>query len=289
MLLIHCVSQVARILTSEGIPAPDSGCRRHDRGLPHTTSGVWHATTIASIGRDLIDAGFKTCGRRSMGDQLRYSPSGPRALEEADYLSADDDKNMKVVTNPDHQLIRSPSHSPPAMSADEQERLTQTLNDRAGIQRDKPRSRTPELNPLGGRVYDLACTWPMCRAPYSQSFRYVCGLYMQSHAARCDHNTVDGPSAVRFAVASVAQRVLLRPGLLDRLKKRLEEFAHADAIADVAVHEMKALKSRTEQLASELVVVGRNLADRSRGSRGHCVPRPDAARRSCDGAAPRSV
>src|SRR5438445_13704356 len=35
-------SRVAATLTAEGVPAPDTGRRRTDRGVHHPTSGVWH-------------------------------------------------------------------------------------------------------------------------------------------------------------------------------------------------------------------------------------------------------
>src|SRR5579871_3962377 len=71
-------SQLAREFTRAGVPTPDNGRVRRDNGISHSTSGVWHSTTLTNIGRDSIDAGSTRYGRRSMGDQLRFSAMGPR-------------------------------------------------------------------------------------------------------------------------------------------------------------------------------------------------------------------
>ena len=86
--------------------------------------------------------------------------------------------------------------------------MLRDLDERSGTQRGKPRSQDPRRNPLGGRLFDLACGWPMYRQPYGQTFRYLCGLYQQSHGAKCKHNHVDGLTATRFLVGCVRQRVL---------------------------------------------------------------------------------
>ena len=77
-------SRVAAKLTGEGVPTPDAGRRRTDRGVEHETSGVWHQTTVSNIARNTLLQAVASYGRRSMGDQLRFSPSGPRPLEDDD-------------------------------------------------------------------------------------------------------------------------------------------------------------------------------------------------------------
>src|SRR5207302_35645 len=72
----------------------------------------------------------------------------------------------------------------------------------------RTRSRRPGQNPLGARVFDMACGWPLYRQPYNGSFRYLCGLYQQSHGAECKHNLVAGPVATQFVLGCVRQRVL---------------------------------------------------------------------------------
>ena len=70
-------SQVAARLTAEGIPSPDAGRLRKDRGIKHPVSGVWHQTTVVNIARNPLLVAVATYGLRSMGDKLRFTPSGP--------------------------------------------------------------------------------------------------------------------------------------------------------------------------------------------------------------------
>ena len=163
-------------------------------------------------------------GRRSMGDQLRYSADGPRTLGDGDLRS---DGKPKVVTNPDSARLVAPARFAPLVDGDNHERLLRTLDARAGTQRGKPRSRDPERNPLGGRVFDMACGWPLYRQPYNVSFRYLCGLYQQSHGAECKHNLVGGPVATQFVLGCVRQKVLA-PAFRSKLEAKIREIAERE-------------------------------------------------------------
>jgi hypothetical protein len=223
MLKTTSASQVARTLTKEGIPSPGAGRMRKDGGVRHQVSGVWHQTTIVNIARNPLIRAVARYGQRSMGEHLRMSSEGPRELDEQDYRS---DKKPKVIRNPESAVITAPAKFAPLIPLEEHDELLQILDARAGTQRGKPRSRDPQNNPLGGRVFDLACTWPMYRTPYNGSFRYTCGLYQQSHAAQCKHNHVDGAKAARFVLAAIRQR-LLSPAMLARLEQRLRSRVQA--------------------------------------------------------------
>ncbi len=203
------------------IPPPDYGRTRVDGGIRHANSGLWRATTIANIGRHPINKALLPYAQRSMGDKQRYSPNGPRDLKYEDFRS---DGKPKVIRNPDDQIITGPCKFKPLLDEESLAKLQVTMDRRSGTQRGKPRSRTPSKNPLGGRIFDIACTWPMYRAPYKDSFRYVCGLYYQTHAKVCGHNHVDGPTAVSFAVNTVRQMVLA-PTRIEKIRQRLHEIA----------------------------------------------------------------
>lgn len=153
-------THVDRTLTAEGVPAPDAGRTRTDGGVRRRTSGVWHSTTVVDIARHPINVALVPYGRRSMGDRLRFSPDGPRVLEEGDFRP---DKKPKVVRNPDEQAVTGPAAFEPLIDRDQHQSLMRILDERAGTQRGKPRSRTPAQNPLGSRIYDMDCSWPMYR------------------------------------------------------------------------------------------------------------------------------
>jgi hypothetical protein len=214
-------SRVAAKLTADGVPTPDAGRTRTDRGVTHATSGVWHQPTILNIARNPLLRAVVSYGRRSMGDQLRFTPEGPRVLDEADLRA---DGKPKVVANPEATRLVAPARFEPLVDQGNHDRLLRVLDQRAGTQRGKPRSSDPSRNPLGSRVFDMTCGWPLYRQPYSGSFRYLCGLYQQSHGAACRHNLVDGPTATRFLLGCVRQRVLT-PSFRAKLETKLRAIA----------------------------------------------------------------
>ena len=67
----------------------------------------------------------------------------------------------------------------------------------------------------------------MYRQPYLKSFRYMCGLYQQSHGAKCKHNCVDGLLATRFLLGCVRQR-LWSPALRAKLEQKLRAIAERE-------------------------------------------------------------
>ncbi len=249
-------SAIARQLNKEGAPPPDSGRIRTDRGVRHLTRKIWYATTITNIGRDPIDAGVVSYGRRSMGDQLRLSAEGPRTLEDQD---CNVDGVPKVVQNSPEIVIRARGHFPSSTSEQEQAKLDAVLDKRAGTQRGKPRSRSPEKNPLGGRVFDLHCGWPMYRVPYRDSFRYTCGNYQQSHGQQCGHNHVDGPAAARLVLSFMRQR-LMHSDNFNKLRGKLLELARRENESCKARTVVSDLQEQKRLISDKLSLAGENLA-----------------------------
>ena len=257
-------NRVARILTHEKVPTPNAGRSRTDSGHKHPTSGAWHANTITNIARNLLLQGIVVTGRRSMGDQLRFTPDGPRALRPDDFrpdLSySDDDKkpSPKVIRNPETALIKSPASFEPLFDLEKLERLNQELDRRAGTQKGKARSRDPNNNPLGGRVFDMNCTWPMYRAPVGKCYDYRCAQYLQTQGQRCDHNRVNGPTATQVILGAIGQ-ALLRPDRLSQLEsllRRLVEQRSTDSQADRALVRQQA---KVAQLTKALELAAKNF------------------------------
>ncbi|MFT5328491.1 MAG: hypothetical protein ACI8P0_006404 [Planctomycetaceae bacterium] len=259
MLLTTPATQIAKILNAEGIPSPDAGRFRKDNGVRHEVSGLWHAPTIVNIGRNPLLAAVVRYGLRSMGKFNRFTTDGPRELTDADIRA---DGKPKVIRNGDDEHIFSQALFEPVVSLEDHESLNQVIDKRAGTQRGKPRSRDPKRNPLGARIYDIDCTWPMYRVQQGKSFRYKCGLYQQSHGQYCDHNHVDGPTATHFVLSSIQQR-LLSPALLPKLEARLQELAERDQNNDAGpsvVREVQRIRSEISQITIKIDRVQNNLA-----------------------------
>lgn len=147
-------SRVAKMLNAEGIPSPDAGRRRKDLGVEHAVSGLWHGTMITNIARNPLLRATTSYGRRSMGDRRRFSPSGPRLVEDGDFC---EDEKPKVIRNPGSEWINANARFEPIVPVDQTDHLSKILDGRSGTQKGKPRSRDPEKNPLGARVFDMEC------------------------------------------------------------------------------------------------------------------------------------
>jgi hypothetical protein len=247
---------LARLLTEEGVPSPDAGRFRTDNGVRHPTSGVWNASTIVAMARHPINQALTSYGRRLMGDRLRFGANGPRQLEEQDFRH---DGKPKVVRNPDEMTIQGPTAFESLITSEAQEKLIAILDQRAGTQRGKARSHDPAMNPLGLRMFDMECAWPLYRQPYNGSFRYACGLYGQSHGKQCHHNTVDGPTAVRFLLSCIRQR-LLSPNLMTKLEARIRQIAEAEAEHGQPAHQLGKLQESLSEVERQLVTIRRNMA-----------------------------
>lgn len=259
MLLTTPASRVAAILTEEGIPSPNAGKYRTDGGVRHLVSGVWHQNTVANIGRNPLLVAVVQYGKRSMGDQTRFTPDGPRELKDEDIRP---DGRPKIVANDAKDLISSAAHFEAVVPIEEHDELQRVLDSRATSQKGKPRSHDPNRNPLGTRVYDLECSWPMYRVQQGKSFRYKCGLYQQSHGKRCNHNHVDGSQATQFVLSCIRQR-LLSPGLMPKLETKLRQLAAADEASrggGRVVPESEQIKSEIEATQKDIARVQRNLA-----------------------------
>ena len=253
MLKTTPASRVAKTLTAEGIPTPDSGRMRTDNGIKHFTSGAWSQTTIINIARNSLLLAICTHGRRSMGDQLRLTDHGPRPLVETDYRP---DGKPKVVRNSDKSLTQARAHCRAQVEIDEHQELIAILDKRGETQRGKPRSRNPNKNPLGGRIFDMDCGWPMYRVPRGEKFEYTCASYMQS--GECAHNQIDGPAATEFLLSCIRQRLIAR-GMTDKLRSRLRQLATADA-SESSKPPDKTHVAELKRVQSDLQRVKRNLA-----------------------------
>lgn len=250
-------SRVAKILTDEGIPSPDANRTRTDSGIKHQVSGRWHQNTVVGIARNPLLRAMVAYGRRAMGERRRLTPSGPRPVEDDDFR-LDGKPKVRQVDREDQIVV--PASFKPLIPSEQASKLDEILDQRAGTHRGKPRSRDPERNPLGGRLFDMACSWLMYRAAKgTEDYCYRCGLYEQSQGQACNHNTVSGPAAVKFGLEVIRQQ-FHAPDMRRRLREKLESRAQSR-------HELKSKEVELAQLNAALVEararhqkVSRNMA-----------------------------
>lgn len=249
-------TRLAALFTKEGIPSPDAGRKRKDRGVLHVTSGAWHASTIKNIAENSLLRAIVPFGRRSMGKHLRFGAERPRELEDHDFRS---DQEPKVVQNDASRQVCAQATFAPLVDLEQHDELLRILKDRGATQRGKPRSWDPSRNPLGGRIFDWACRWPMYRVPTKEAYAYSCGAYMQSHGAQCDHNKVDGPAATDVTLNFIRQKILA-PSAFDKLQARLRELANAEINKIDDPSKQIAKQTQVERLEGELETTKVNMA-----------------------------
>ncbi len=256
MLKTTPASRVARILTAEGIPSPDYGRTRSRKKIPYRVGKEWQSNTITAVGRCKRLLALATYGERSMGDQLRFSPEGPRELSDADFREGGE---PKIIRNDPTQVIAVPAKFDPLVAQQDHDELNAELDRRGESQRGKPRSKDPNNNPLGTRIFDLKCKWPMYRVPYKERFRYRCSKYMQTHGKECDHNQVDGPMATEFALSSMRQR-LFTSNLRSLVRTKLLELAQSERRDTRQDDEYQQWTVDLASVERDIEIVQRNLA-----------------------------
>jgi len=257
MLRTQSAYRIAQILTDERIPSPGAGRKRTDNGVQHTVSGRWYGNAVTAIARNPLLRAVIEHGHRSFGDQLRLTPEGPRELTDNDIC--EQRQKARVIKNSQDNLIVAKASFAPLVDTEEHQKLLEVLDERGKTQRGKPRSRDPNRNLLGCRIYDMACGWPMYRVPYNKSYRYKCGLYQQSCGDSCDHNHVDGPTAAGFALSCIQQQ-LLNPSLLPKLEAKLRQLASASTDGCKSKQELQQKQAELADIDSELEGIKKNLA-----------------------------
>ncbi len=248
--------RVARLLNDEGVPSPKAGRLRTVKGVKVPTAGVWTPNTVKNVATHRLWAAVCEYGKRAEGDQRRLTAAGPRPLADADYGA---DGRPRRVDHPAGAAISTPARFEAVVPAGEHAEVCRILEERAKQRKGKPRARGDAPNPLGGRVYDLNCGWPMYRYQRRGTWCYTCGLYQNSEAKCCDHNVVRGEPAARFVLAALRQRVL-PPAVMAKLRDRLRELATADRGADPAGRDLAAAQAEAAAVARKLQTVGRNMA-----------------------------
>ncbi|WP_020475873.1 recombinase family protein [Zavarzinella formosa] len=249
-------SRIAKMLNAEGIPSPKAGRTRSVNGARVETSGQWTQNTVRNIATHSLLIGVWEYGKRSEGDQVRLTKDGPRLLDETDFRS---DGTARIIINPEDQRIRTPAKSEAVMTREKMDRIRAVIEERGRHLKGKARTRGQVVNPLGGRIFDMNCGWPMYRYAKRKKWCYGCGLYQNSEAKCCRHNMVPGELATCFVFGCLRQR-LLNPSAQAKLKARLLELAAGSQAEDPVKSQFEADKAELAAVRKKLSLVGQNLA-----------------------------
>lgn len=252
-------ARIARRLNQLGIPSPDAGRTRRDRGENHKVTGRWSSRTVLCLIRNRSIIGLTHYGEQSEGHHRRLGGSGPRLLDEKDLR---DDGTPKVRRNDDHLVITKPTGMAPAVDLHLFEACQQQLRERGRNQRGISRRTDPSRYPLALRLWDMSdgCGHPMYARTSGNRPLYVCGKYMKSAGSECNHNAVDGAAALSFVIGTL-QQLILRAGGRDALRARLLTNARAEQTSPpVEPPRLREIQRRLSAAEVELSKIQRNFA-----------------------------
>lgn len=253
--------RIARHLNDLGIPSPGAGTMRTDQGVRHEVSGKWGPNTVKELCDNRAILGLQDYGRRSEGAHRRLDQEGHRLLTDAD---RDANDRPRVVRNDPEAQITASIGSPAQFDADRWDQIQRQRQARGRSQRGIPRAKNPARFPLSCRIVDLTDGCGSIMYGYQHGGRpiYVCGSYMRTAGAECEHNLVDAEAVLRFTLRTLCQQVE-RCGNREKLRALLEERARHEADHEqptAADHEVGHLEATLGEKRTQLITVQRRMA-----------------------------
>ena len=256
----HTASAVCRILDSEGIPSPNAGNYKVINGVKQKVSGKWNPPTVIGIARNPLLLGKACYGRRSMGKKRRLAPNGARPLTEDDFRP---DGSPRVVRNPEELQVRGNTRLGKLVDQESHQELLAILDKRGASQRGKRKCQDPDANPLGGRIFDMACGWPMYKTKYQKNkkktYKYRCGCYDKSKGQLCEHNCIHGPSAIKLVLSAIQQK-LIQPRSWEALTSKIRELAQQDVGTLEPANRVSTLRAQIAQIEERLNQAKQSMA-----------------------------
>jgi len=254
--------KIAQHLNELKIPSPAAGTTRTDHGVRHKVSGKWTHTTVRSLCLNRVIMGILDYGRRSEGKFRRFSPDGPRHLEESDRKA--DGTNKRIFNDPSLVVSASLSYEP-KFEPDRWEKVQEQIRERGKSQQGLSKPRDPARYPLACRVIDLTdgCGSVMYARTSGKRRQYVCGRYMTSNGVECHHNNVDAEAMLRFTLGTLTE-LIDRFGSHGKLKQKLMERALRDESGNGGrkpfADRENILRHQVTELEQQLAAARRNLA-----------------------------
>lgn len=184
---------IANRLTEKGIPPPNAGTKRKRGGVEVPVSTAWHSETVMQLLKNPVIIGLQAYGRQSGGTHKRWSPDGPRDIDDRDLsIDAEGYEQLKLIYNEPGEYVMAPAGFEPLVDPERWHRLQEMLANRTNPQFRKPRSRTLGKYPLGTRVHCLheGCGALMHGHKQHGELKYVCSRYEDSDGKECEHNTI---------------------------------------------------------------------------------------------------
>jgi len=255
--------RIANELNDRGIPSPDHGRIRTDRGLKHLVSGRWTTGTIREMCSNSIMIGIQAYGKRSEGKIHRLAENGFRVAElETDFRNGDFEAPQVIKNDQSIQIHREVGDA--LFDKDRWHEIQKITKMRGNVQAGRGRAKEPGKYPLTGCLFDLTskCGSPMYGLSAQQRVVYKCGRYMKTKGAECHHNQVDADAILKCTLSTL-KGLLEAHGGRESLKDKLMVRAgncNSDPQADFEARELLATQGKCSVLREELQTVTKRMA-----------------------------
>lgn len=193
---------IANRLTAQGIPTPAAGSKRKRNGIDVPVSTAWHSETVMQLLRNPAIIGLQAYGRQSAGTHKRWSPDGPRDIDDRDVvIDSDGCEHLRLIYNEVGEYMTAPAGYEPLVEPERWHRIQEMLANRTNPQVRKPKSRALDKYPLATRVYCLCegCGALMYGHKQHGDLKYICSRYEESNGKECEHNAVSSERLFEFA------------------------------------------------------------------------------------------
>ena len=257
---------IATRLNKLGVPSPDAGYTRTEKGVKHALSGQWQVNTVKNILTNPRIAGKQEYGRRSEGRLRRTSGTGPRQLNagERSVTGGGKKRRAKLKINAVEDRVQRDGDFEPLIPYEEWVTLVERSKRRGATQEGRQRPKKVDRYALGKRVYDQTdgCGYPLYGRMRDGKPEYMCGRYMKSRRTECNSNSVDGEQLTRFTLATLREQVN-KIGGRDAVRRRIEELAHGDVEQAVDPNQLArtALEAKASDLRQKLDQATRNILE----------------------------
>ena len=257
---------IATRLNRLGVPSPDAGYSRTEKGVTHALSGQWQVNTVKNILLNPLIAGMQVYGRRSEGRLRRASRSGPRQLNagERSVRGGGKKRRAKLRINAAEDRVQRDGDFEPLIPYEEWVTLVERSKRRGATQEGRQRPKKVDRYALGKRVYDQTdgCGYPLYGRMRDGKPEYMCGRYMKSRRTECNSNSVDGEQLTRFTLATLREQVN-KIGGREAVRQRIEELARGETEQAVDPNQLArtALEAKATDLRLKLDQAARNIME----------------------------
>ena len=206
-----------------------------------------------------VDDGISGSNLTSVGVHRRFSPDGPRNLD--DDNDRREDGEAKFTLNPDSQIIVRPTGYNPEANLELFDKCRQLTEERGRSQRGIPRGVNLDRYPLSTLIHDITdgCGAVLFGHKAEHKLEYECSRYRQSSGRECQRHVVDAEASLRFVLGLLRQRIKMGGGR-EAIRERVRQIADIEELQrpHILEEELQLAEQRLGRLEAELETLSHN-------------------------------